>query len=201
MPSPLKNRPAVATPPSPSGQDGNAAHWSDAEVLARCRAGQDAAWNELVNRYGRLVYSVPRQYGFDAATCDDLFQEVFAVLLASLPRIREPDRVRSWLLTTVHRLCRRHRGRSAPEPLAEAPPIDDSPADQADRRERHDLVRQALRELGGPCRKLLEALFLSPNRMEYHQIARDLNMPLGSVGPTRARCLAKLLEVVERLEA
>lgn len=201
MPSPLKNRSAAEIPAPPdSRRAGKTTDWSDAEILARCRQGQDAAWTELVDRYGRLVYFVARRYGLDTATSDDVFQEVYTALLAALPRIQQPDRVRSWLLTTAHRVSRRHRNRSAAGPLEESLPIDDSPAEHLSRLERHHLVRQALKELGGRCQKLLEALFLSPNPMEYDQVARDLHIPVGSVGPTRARCLAKLLEVMERLE-
>jgi RNA polymerase sigma factor (sigma-70 family) len=139
--------------------------------------------------------------GLDTAASEDVFQDVFAALLTQLRRIQRPDRLRSWLLTTAHRISQRRRGKTAGAPLPESLPVDDPPGEPVSRLERQHLVMQALDELGGRCQELLEALFFSPNPVEYDQVARDLNMPMGSVGPTRARCLAKLLAILQRLES
>ena len=80
------------------------AYRSDPRLIARCVDGDQAAWDDLVDRYGRLVYSIARRYGLDA-DADDVFQNVFSALFRSLDRLRDKGRLSSWLITTTHREC------------------------------------------------------------------------------------------------
>ena len=178
---------------------------SDPSLVGACLAGDERAWEELVERYGRLVYAIPRRMGFSAADADDVFQAVFTLLLRHLPRLRDQTRLSSWLITTTRRECWRF-GRKAPrhDGLDEAIADDaDPPQAEIERGEREQAVRQAMRRLDGRCRDLLVALFLAPAPPAYEALGAQLGMPVGSIGPTRARCLRKLegLLLEEGIEA
>jgi RNA polymerase sigma factor (sigma-70 family) len=181
----------------------------DGDLTARCAAGEGAAWEVLVHRYRRLVYAVPSRAGLASEEADDVFQDTFARLLAALPTLRDRSRVRAWLVTTARRLTvdttRRRRGIEDGETVLEraADPAPDIDEVIAALEERHR-VRVALGRLDERCRRLLELLYGSSAGSEpasYRDIAGRLDMPVGSIGPTRARCLTKLLRQYERDEA
>jgi RNA polymerase sigma factor (sigma-70 family) len=204
-PSPPKPVSAAKVPRRGRGSGAVRAPWSqrgDEAVIAACVAGDQAAWNELVDRYGRLVYAIPRRYGLDPEACDDIFQEVFSILVRQLPRIRRRSGLPKWFITTTHRVCRawfgraRRRAGADPHPAEAAAP----PPELILQLERQHIVRQALRRLGGPCERLLTALYTDHGATSYEDVSRLLNVPIGSIGPMRARCLAKLLDLIERLE-
>ena len=186
----------------------------DSALVARCRAGDASAWETLVLRYQRLVYAVARRAGLDEQAAADVFQTVFLRLLQQLPRIAQPERLQAWIVTTAKReawLQRRRGERLVSMTIAEPEGI--SPfafsgsavlgeewevADEApgpDETVAHwqqiAQVQGALEHLDIPCRRLLQALF-ADDGSSYDQIARRLGVPVGSIGPTRARCLAKL---------
>lgn len=176
-------------------------HESDPALVQACLAGDEAAWEELVDRYGRLVYSIPRRNGLAEADADDVFQNVFATLFRRLGDLRDQTRLSSWLITTAHReswrvgkLARRSVELDDGVASAAAPPLD-----EVARAEREQAVRQALRRLDGRCRELLTALFLAPETPSYEAIGARLGMPVGSIGPTRARCFTKLEAVLREL--
>ncbi len=174
---------------------------SDAEIIEACLGGDQSAWAELIDRYGRLVYSIPRRYRFSDADADDVFQSVFATLHQKMGTIRDRERLAAWLSRTTHRECYRLDRRSG-----SSAGLDDCVADavepageQAERWERQHLVRQALRRLGGPCEELLSLLFLSPGPPSYEAVARRLGIKPGSIGPTRSRCFAKLEKILREM--
>lgn len=170
-------------------------HYADDNILVEnCLAGDQEAWKELVNRYGRLVYSIPRKYGLSAADADDVFQNVFSIAQRRLPTLRNQKTLAAWLITIA---CRESwkfgKRREVAEELVESISDDGMPPhEQVLLWERQHLVRQALAQLGEPCQSLLTALFLDPNGPSYQQIAAQLGIALGSIGPTRARCFKKL---------
>src|SRR5262245_61647125 len=92
----LKPRPARARP---------AARWSDVELVEACRRGDPAGWDEMVDRYGRLVHSIARRQGLDDADAQDVFQQVFAIAHRRLGSLRDAARLPSWLFTTALREC------------------------------------------------------------------------------------------------
>jgi RNA polymerase sigma factor (sigma-70 family) len=176
-------------------------HLSDSELVQACLAGDERAWEELVDRYGRLVYAIPRRMGLSAADAEDVFQNVFATLLRNLANLRDQTRLSAWLITTTRRECWR-LGRSARQhaELGESI-VDDAapPEHEAERWEREQAVRQAIRQLDDRCRKLLTVLFLEPATPTYDRIAEQFGMPVGSIGPTRARCFRKLEAILREL--
>ncbi len=179
---------------------------SDAQLIAACRTGDEAAWDALVSRYERLVYTIPLRYGLTPAEADDVFQSVWLKLLERLPTLRQPERVAAWLVTTTRRACwDRRRGADhervdtvAPESLPEERWVDElSPEEIVIRYERHQAVRRAIERLEERCRRLLRYLYYDPTHPTYAEIAEKLKMPVGAIGPTRARCLQKLRRMLE----
>lgn len=170
-------------------------HASD--LVQRCLAGDQRAWSALIDTYAGVVYAVARAHRLDEATADDVAQTVFARLARSLPTLEEPQALAGWLATTARRECWRllridQRDRKAVRHAPTEAELDDAmrSIESAAR------VREALVELGGRCQELLTALFLSASPPDYEAISRSLGLPVGSIGPTRARCLAKLARIL-----
>lgn len=165
----------------------------DAALLDRCRADDVSAWQELVRRYRRLVYSVPRRHGLSPDRCDDVFQETFQILVAKVGGLRNPSGLPKWMAETARRVTLRaikRDGRRGPvEPEGTARAVDDLVATWEIRRD----VAAALDDLGQRCRELLVALVRSGDA-GYASVADRLGIPIGSLGPTRGRCLERLAE-------
>ncbi len=171
---------------------------TDVALLVKTAAGGDQrAWDELVRRFARLVWSIPRGYGLDVADAADVSQTVWLRLIESLSVVREPSRIAAWLVTVAQRESLRMvraRGREIPEAeLAERPAADpvESPETAALTNERHQTLWAALALLPRRCQVLLRALSAA-TEAHYAQIAEALNMAIGSIGPTRQRCLQQL---------
>jgi RNA polymerase sigma factor (sigma-70 family) len=183
---------------------------SDEQLLAGCRRGEEGAWEALVQRYQRLIYAIPRRAGLDEDAAAEIFQEVFTTLLESIESIEQPSRLQAWLVTTAKRKTWRTIGRAkALRPFAsEEGAGEDEMYDLADegllpdealtRLEEQHLVRAAVAELGERCRKLLQMLFYAAEPPPYSEIAAALGTSEGSIGPTRARCLKKLLDALKK---
>ncbi len=176
---------------------------SDPQLIAACLEGDAQAWAELVERYQRLVYSVAMHHGLERAEADDVFQTVFIIVLNKLDTCRDQERLASWLTTITRReawrVARQRRlGPSVTDDgLAESLPSTQPPPEALiEQVEEQALIRQALDRLGGRCRRLLWHLFYPDEPLSYAEIAERLNMPQGSIGPTRARCLAHLREIL-----
>lgn len=180
---------------------------SDEALIQACRQGDAAAWEMLVARYQRLVYSIPRHAGLDEDLSADVFQHVFALLVEHLDRIEQPSRIGAWLTTTARRETWRlsSRERSAGSlPSGEGyagERSDDAP--QPDellvRLEDQHKIRVAVAALDERCRRLLTLLFYQPDPPPYSEVAAALGTSEGSIGPTRARCLRKLRRGLETL--
>jgi RNA polymerase sigma factor (sigma-70 family) len=177
-------------------------HRSDPDLVKACQRGDQDAWAQLIMRYGRLVYSIPRRYGLSEADADDVSSAVWEIAFRSLDKLRDQTRLSAWLITTAHRECWRI-GRKSPKSYVDLDErISDvsSPSDdQITLWEQQDIVRRGLQELGGRCQELLSALFLEPGEPSYDAIAERLGMTLGSIGPTRARCFKKLEKILVEL--
>lgn len=199
----------VAAIPSALGDAGDGV-LDDAALVARCRAGDAAAWAALVQRYQRLVLAVARRAGLDGHEAADVFQTVFSRLVQHLSRIVDPGRLQAWIVTTTKREAQlqRRRGRRsvsmscADEALGDGGEwdrVDDSPgAEEAlDQWQQLDRLRSAMDRLDPRSRDLMLLLFRDDeDRLSYDEIARRLAIPVGSIGPTRSRCLAKLRRLV-----
>lgn len=182
---------------------------SDAALVARCQRGEATAWRALVLRYQRLVYAVGRRAGLDDHASSDIFQTVFARLVEHLPRLREADKLQAWIVTTAKREVLGHwrRGQRTVSMTTDGDDsgeagfdvADESPiAEQAlDDLQQLDRLRRGIDRLDKRCRELLLLVFRAEDEtLPYEEVGRRLNMPTGSVGPTRARCLGKLRSLV-----
>lgn len=167
---------------------------TDAELVQACRAGDARAWEQLVERYGRLVAAIPRRMGMSSDDVDDVFQDVFTLLLRHLDGLRDEQRLAAWLITTTRRECwrRLRREREHAELPEELAADDPGLIEEIARGEREQAVRRAMLRLDARCRDLLTALFLDASQPDYSAIASRLRMAVGSIGPTRARCFRKL---------
>lgn len=174
---------------------------SDAQLIQGCLEGDEIAWKDLINRYGRLVYSVPRRYGLSPSDADDVFQNVFSLVFRRLAGLRNQQRLAPWLITISYRETQRVLKKSPPAgDIDEATPDGaDPPPDQVQAWERQHVVHRALEQLGPPCRELLTALFLDSSESSYQQVSIRLGIPFGSIGPMRARCFRKLEAILVRL--
>ncbi len=178
---------------------------ADVELIRACRSGDDKAWEKLILRYQRLVYSVPVAYRLPPADADEIFQRVSVKLFENLDRLRRTESLAPWLVVTARRECQaflREARRAAPLENGSAAGSAEDPADVV--RDLHRIecahsLALALERLGHPCRALLHALYMEDPAPPYEEIARRLGRPVGSLGPTRMRCLEKLRKLYFRL--
>lgn len=184
---------------------------NDKQLLEACRRGEETAWEELVHRYQRLIYAIPRRAGLDEDQSADVFQEVFATLLRKLHDISDPDRLHAWLVTTARRTTWRliSKGRdlhslneideaTVDEILGNLPDNAALPDEVLLRLEEQHRVRRALAALDQRCQKMLTMLFYESDPRSYADIAISLGTSEGSIGPTRARCLEKMLRLLDK---
>jgi RNA polymerase sigma factor (sigma-70 family) len=194
---------------------------TNTQIVERCLNGDDNAWQELIERYANLIHSVPVRYGLTPMEVDDIGQEVFLILAQSLHQIDDPERLPSWLVTTARRatwrvLQKREReqlvdsihteeaeslsagsAHNISEQIAGAPPP--TIEELLDGWSYQEALTQGLTHLEGRCRQLIYLLFLDQEEPSYEEISLRLQMPLGSIGPTRNRCLQKMRMILERL--
>jgi RNA polymerase sigma factor (sigma-70 family) len=170
-------------------------------LLASAAGGDQAAWNALVARYNSLLWSVARGYRLDTADAGDVVQMTWLKLVEHLDGIADPERLPGWLVTTVRRECLQVLRRGRRHPAADSDLLTDmaDPAPPVEHAvllaERDAALWQALGMLGERCQRLLRVLMASP-APTYSEVADALDMPIGSIGPTRQRCLDQLRKVV-----
>jgi len=182
---------------------------TDAALVKRCRRGDQAAWDELVGRYQRLIYAIPRRAGLSEEQASDVFQEVFLTLVEKIDEIQQPEKIRSWMVTTAKfktwGLIRGSKGLHSPDTTEEmenemASIADESPlADELliELEEQH-LIRTALTELEERCQKILSMIYLTDPPASYAEVGAAIGVGETSISPLRSRCLKKLEKVLSR---
>jgi RNA polymerase sigma factor (sigma-70 family) len=175
-------------------------HMAEVAELVRAAAdGDQAAWHGLVDRYNGLVWSVARAHRLSTVDASDVVQTTWLRLVENLGRLQDPERVGAWLATTARRECLRTLRHSARQvPTEEVPEVSaDGRVDAAllvDERDR--ALWQAFGGLSERCQTLLRILVADPPP-SYEEIGAALDMPIGSIGPTRQRCLDRLRGLAE----
>ena len=162
---------------------------TDAELVARCRAGDQAAWAELVERFSRYVYAIAVQgFRLSEQDAEDVFQEVFARTYERLDRLRDDAAVRPWLAQLTRNLCvDRLRDQARVEPAED---IEIEAAETISELDLALTVREALAQLGEPCSDLLDRFFCQDE--SYRTIGERLELPSGTIASRISRCLVKL---------
>jgi RNA polymerase sigma factor (sigma-70 family) len=171
-------------------------------LVDRAVDGDEAAWGDLVDRYAPLVWAVCLRSGLTRSDAEDVVQAVWLRLLEHLPRLRVAEALPGWIVTTTRRECVQHARSAQARRSREAPlPVDPALQEGADgvdegllRAERYDALRAAFAQLDERCRRLLAVLMSDPPP-SYAKVSADLAMPIGSIGPTRARCLDALRRI------
>ena len=180
---------------------------SDAELIKACRNGDEKAWNDLVDRYQRLIFAVPRRSGLNEEQCADILQEVFLTLFEKLDAIEQPEKIRSWLVTTAKfktwSVVRSAKGFYSPESEEEMEAEMNNLTDQsplADESlielEQQHLIRTALAKLEERCRKILSMLYLQDEAASYAEVAGEIGVGETSISPMRTRCLKKIADIL-----
>jgi RNA polymerase sigma factor (sigma-70 family) len=169
---------------------------SDARLVARCREGDEAAWNELVTRFSRYVYAIIGQgFGLRAENAEDVFQEVFARAYQHLGRLREDEAIRPWLAQLTRRLCIDQLRSGSREQLSDEE-LEPADVDETlDKLEEALAVHEALAELPEHCQEILDRFFARDE--SYQAIGAALDIPAGTIASRISRCLAKLRELFE----
>lgn len=182
---------------------------SDAELIRSCREGVMDAWERMFGKYERLVFSIPFHYGLNSDEAADITQIVFTALLQSLDALHEDSNLGAWLCTVARRHTWRVLKRGQHEALDE---VDDEfmrkgaallgQPDRSDIQywEMVNWLQQGLEKLGARCQELLRALYFDERQPSYTDVATQFGIPVGSIGPTRARCLAQLKKLLEEGE-
>jgi RNA polymerase sigma factor (sigma-70 family) len=170
---------------------------SDRELVARCRAGDQQAWAELVERFSRYVYAISVQaFRLSEADAEDVFQEVFARAYQRLESLRDDAAVRPWLAQLTRRLCiDRLRAAARERP---APDDELSPAGAEETLALLDealIVHEALAEVPEHCREILDRFFARDE--SYKVIGEALDLPAGTIASRISRCLKRLRELLE----
>jgi RNA polymerase sigma factor (sigma-70 family) len=183
---------------------------SDEELVLACRQGVETAWETIVFKYQKLLFSIPRRAGLSHDLSGDVLQDVFKTLFEKIDFLEKPEFLRAWLITTakyktIHLIQRERRGK----PVS----IDDSdfnfsleiadntllPDDVLIQFERDSQIKNAFEAIDERCQRLLSMLYMEKTTLSYAEIAEATEIPIGSIGPTRARCLEKLIKNLPKL--
>jgi RNA polymerase sigma factor (sigma-70 family) len=182
---------------------------ADSELVNACLQGEATAWEALIVRYQRLIYSIPLKARLSHDDAADIFQSVCLKLYEKLASLRDHEKLSSWIITTTTReswrLSSRQRkeqskneteSEEADEKLQQL--ASDSPLieEQRIQLEQQQTVRQAVDALPERCKDLVTLLFYRQDEVSYTEISRQMDMPVASIGPTRARCLEKLRKLL-----
>ena len=182
---------------------------SDAELVAACRHGDESAWNKLVDRYQRLIITIPRRAGLSEEQAADILQEVFLTLFEKLDEIEQPDKIRSWIVTTAKfktwGAVRGEKNFYSPESeeemeaeMANLPDASPLAEEVLIELEQQHLIRTALKKLGDKCQKILSMIYLQDAAASYAEVARKIGVGETSISPLRARCLKKLAKILSK---
>lgn len=166
---------------------------TDAELVQRCRAGDQEAWRELVERYSRYVYAIAVQgYRLAEHDAEDVFQEVFTRAYQRLDSLRDPSALRPWIAQLTRRCCVDKLREGARVELVEEALPDAADEEALDRVEEAWSVREALATLSEPCQEVLDRFFAQDQ--SYRTIGDALEIPSGTIASRISRCLSQLRE-------
>jgi len=175
--------------------------WPDERLVRECRNGNAEAWSALIDKYKRLIYSIPVKYELSREDANDIFQSVCLDLYSELGKLREPRALAKWLIqTTLHKCIRikqqqgRYSDEEVTEEIAPKSPAADLIVSEV---EREQVLRDSIQSLAPRCVQMIRMLFFESPARPYEQIARELGLATGSIGFIRGRCLDRLRKQLE----
>ncbi len=178
------------------------------DLVRGCRRGEEAAWDELLERYGRLVWSVAQRCGLEHGEAEEVFQNTWVAIVNGIGRLRDPSSLASWVASTTRHqtyqlfsgASRQRRGISLEGLDAESQPtVPPEVAEALEESERRAAITTAVDKLQPRCRELITFLFLDDPPLDYSEISYRTGLAVGSIGPIRARCLDRLRKIFEKL--
>lgn len=179
---------------------------TDSQLIEACLAGDAEAWARLLRRYGSLIYSIAYRHGLGRDDAGDVFQLVSIALLDHLTDLRDATKLPGWIATIARRyaadVAARNRRQAARDMRVQPENVQQTwdeatPEELLSSLRDQMLVREAMERLPDRCRQLLTLLFSEEEDVSYAEIARRLDMPIGSIGPMRSRCLEQLRRILE----
>lgn len=176
---------------------------TDRYLVASCLQGDEVAWYSLVQRYKKLIYHFPASASLSGPDCEEVFQETLLALYQNLEKIQRIEDLSFWLSKVARRMTWKQMGQD--KMYAELPDHEDIEDQRLKADDHLELalkqfkIRQALAHLDEKCRQLLIMLFYESDESSYKRITRKLGLAIGSVGPTRNRCLAKLKKILKKV--
>ncbi|MGH3104839.1 MAG: RNA polymerase sigma factor [Gaiellaceae bacterium] len=169
---------------------------SDAQLVARCRAGDEDAWRELVDRFSRYVYAIAAQaFRLREQDVEDVFQEVFARVYERLDQLRDDEAVRPWIAQLTRRLCLDKVRSTKRVEISEEELVDVEAEERLSTIEEAFGVQQMLQILPEHCQEILDRFFARDE--SYRQIGEALDLPPGTIASRISRCLARLRDELE----
>lgn len=171
---------------------------NDLDLVRKCLRGDENAWPALIDKYKRLIYSIPLKYRFSPDDAADIFQSVCVELLSELPKLRRAEALPKWIIQVTAHKCFHHKQQmqryAASEDTRSEANIGDDNFAQTILKEAEEerALRTALDALPERCRTLIEMLFFKEPVRPYTEIAKDLGLATGSIGFIRQRCLARM---------
>jgi RNA polymerase sigma factor (sigma-70 family) len=192
-----------ATPEQAATPEQDVAALDTTGLVRRAADGDQRAWQRLVEQYARLIWAMTRDFKLAESDAADVFQVTWLRLLEHIGRLERPERVGSWLAATARNECLRAlAARRKVVPVPDGATLHDAAAHQpeVDERlladERDQTVREALACLPRHWQQLVEMLMADPPA-SYAEISDQLGLPVGSIGPTRGRCLSRLRDLLQ----
>jgi RNA polymerase sigma factor (sigma-70 family) len=183
---------------------------SDAELFIECKNGSKKAWEALIRRFQRLIYTIPRRAGLSEDQAADVFQVVFSRAFENLQSISQPERIQAWLVTTAKRetLAMLRQGKrtvsisandddedSKPFDIEDESPLPDETLEQLQLQRQ---LRAAVEQLDPKSQEFVKLVFLQDEPLPYSEVAQRLGISEGSIGPTRTRCMEKLRAIMNQ---
>jgi RNA polymerase sigma factor (sigma-70 family) len=178
--------------------------WPDRRLVSECLKGNEEAWSALIDKYKRLIYSIPVKYGFSPDEATDIFQAVCLELLSELSKLRKPEALPKWIIQiTAHKCFHGKREKQRTDVTdPNDPAFEQSTPAQAERilreAEEEQKLRQVLAALPDRCQELIRMLFFEEPARPYAEVARALGIAIGSIGFIRQRCLDRARREFEK---
>ena len=179
---------------------------TDHQLVAACLGGEEAAWHALIERYSRLIFSIPLKLGMSRDDATDIFQAVCLDLINELPRLRDPQALPAWLIQVTRHKVLKAKRTSERYVADDAGRADQMPASDSDmpdallrELQRTQALRDAVDGLTARCRQMVQMLFFEETPRPYREVAAELGVAVGSIGFLRSRCLDKLRAALERI--